>query len=176
MSEAKSEIGALKAKHVVEGVEYEKTDEQYAKDIISEIRTYADNTVSVDNSVYDKIVYDSDGERRFATRIDTDESVILFLKLPSEYTIPTPYGDYNPDWAIAYQHANWDSDDEVNPPELYLVRETKFADPDDLRPREKQKIRCAREHYDALEVNFKDIYEFEDDDPIQDILGVEAAD
>ncbi|MFC7047025.1 DEAD/DEAH box helicase family protein [Halobacteriaceae archaeon GCM10025711] len=175
MSEAKSEIGELKAKHVVEGVEYEKTDEQYAKDIISEIRTYADNTVSVDNSVYDKIVYDSDGERRFATRIDTDESVILFLKLPSEYTIPTPYGDYNPDWAIAYQHTNWDSDDEENPPELYLVRETKFADPDDLRPREKQKIRCAREHYDALEVNFKDIYEFEDDDPIQDILGIEAA-
>jgi type III restriction enzyme len=175
ISEANREIGAVKADQVVEGVEYEPTDEEYAKEILSEVRTYTDNTVSVNNAVYDKIIVDSEGERRFAQRIDTDDSIILFLKLPSEYTISTPYGEYNPDWGIVYQATDWGPGKSDDTPELYLIRETKFADPDELRPRETKKIRCAREHYDAIEVDFKDVYDFDDDDPIQDILGVEVA-
>ena len=67
------------------------------------------------------------------------------MKLPAWFTVDTPIGPYNPDWAIVFEDSE----------RVYLVRETKGAvDPDELRGREETKIRCARRHFDAIGVDY----------------------
>jgi type III restriction enzyme len=56
--------------------------------------------VSNDKSVYNYIRYDSGVERAFAEKLNSDEDVKLFVKLPSAFVIDTPLGNYNPDWAV----------------------------------------------------------------------------
>jgi|AntRauTorcE11897_2_1112592.scaffolds.fasta_scaffold00004_173 type III restriction enzyme len=171
---AREIIDAVKTDAVIENIEYERIGAAHPTDIISEVETYADNTVDVDKSVYDKVVYDSDGERRFARRLDRDDSVVLFIKLPRAYHLPTPIGQYNPDWAVLFEKetpVRTDGDDR----RLYLIRETKFGTADDLRPSEATKIECARAHYDALDVDFDLATDFRDDDVIEDVLNIELA-
>ena len=96
-------------------------------------------------SVYEYIVYDSEVEREFAKRLDEREDIKLFIKLPSWFTVDTPVGSYNPDWAIL-KH-----DEQA----LYLVRETKGTrDFMKLRTSEADKVRCGQKHFDALGVPF----------------------
>lgn len=169
---AREIIEEVKTDYVIENIEYEQVGEAHPTDIISEVETYADNTVSVDKSVYDKVIYDSDGERRFAHRLDRDDSVVLFIKLPREYQLPTPIGQYNPDWAVLFEKktaVRTDGEDR----RLYLIRETKFGTEDDLRPSEETKIECARAHYDTLDVDFDLTTDFQDDDIIEDVLNIE---
>ena len=69
------------------------------------------------------------------------EDIKLFLKLPSKFTIPTPVGDYNPDWAIVK---------EVNGVEkIYMVRETKNGGE---REDELHKIACAKKHFETIDM------------------------
>lgn len=96
-------------------------------------------------SPYEYIVYDSRVEEQFAAALDASDQVQCFIKLPAWYTVDTPVGTYNPDWAISIR-----DDDRV-----YLVRETKgTADTAELRPAEQQKIACARRHFEAIEVDY----------------------
>jgi type III restriction enzyme len=73
----------------------------------------------------------------------------MFIKLPSWFTVPTPVGDYNPDWAIVWE----DRDVHGKPtgkPLLYLVRETKSTNQmDKLRPDERRKIICGQKHFEG---------------------------
>jgi type III restriction enzyme len=67
------------------------------------------------------------------------------MKLPAWFTVDTPIGPYNPDWAIVFEDSE----------RVYLVRETKGSlDPDEIRRREDTKIRCARQHFAAIGVNY----------------------
>ena len=69
--------------------------------------------------------------------------VVVYAKLPKNFTIPTPFGGYNPDWAIAF---NQDSVHHV-----YFVAETKGSvHAIDLREREQQKIASAGAFFDKL--------------------------
>lgn len=171
---ARELIEEVKTEHVIEHIEYEQIGEAHPTDIISEVETYADNTVNVDKSVHDKVIYDSDGERRFARRLDRDDSVVLFIKLPREYDLPTPIGRYNPDWAVLFEKETAvHTDEEAR--RLYLIRETKFGTEGDLRPSEATKIECARAHYDAIDVDFDLATGFGDDEIIEDVLNIDVA-
>jgi type III restriction enzyme len=77
--------------------------------------------------------------------------VKLYIKLPSWFTVTTPIGEYNPDWAIVMESPDGGED------RLYLVRETKGTlDLNQLRPDEKRKILCGRSHFrGALDFNYK---------------------
>ncbi len=101
--------------------------------------------LQVDKSVYEYVVYESEVEREFAKQLNEREDIKLFVKLPGWFTIDTPVGKYNPDWAIL-KH-----DDHA----LYLVRETKST-PNFLKLRnsEADKVRCGQKHFDALGVSF----------------------
>ena len=91
--------------------------------------------LQVKNSVYEYVVYDSEVEREFAKKLDEREDIKLFVKLPRWFTIPTPLGEYNPDWAIVKHDGQT----------LYLVRETKGTkDFLKLRTSEADKIRCGK--------------------------------
>jgi type III restriction enzyme len=103
------------------------------------------SAVGVENSVYEYVEYDSDIERRFAEELDQREDIKLFLKLPRWFKVETPVGTYNPDWAILK--------DDGSP--LYLVRETKGTkDFMDLRDTESLKIRCGKQHFTTLGVDY----------------------
>ncbi len=121
----------------------------------SEIPSWKDNLVRAERSLYDQVLFDSEIERAFVQGLEKDERVKLYVKLPHWFTVDTPIGKYNPDWAIV-----WEPRDEHGQPTgeelLYLVRETKEnAELDELRPDEARKIRCGKRHFeDALRVNY----------------------
>lgn len=102
-----------------------------------------------DKSVYDHIIFDSAGERKFAENLELLDNVKLFAKLPYWFIVDTPLGGYNPDWAIVM--------DDGDGQKLYLVRETKFVeDTTNLRSSEEKKIICGEKHFKAIGLdNFK---------------------
>ena len=93
--------------------------------------------------LYDHIVYDSTNERDFASELDTNTDVAVYVKLPDSFYISTPVGHYNPDWAIAFY--------EGTVKHIYFVAETKGSMSSmQLRQIEESKIHCAREHFKAI--------------------------
>lgn len=96
---------------------------------------------------FDYLVLDSAVEKQFAEYLDGREDIKLFMKLPDKFRIPTPVGDYNPDWSIIKIEDGVDR--------LYLVRETKSSqDPMKRRPSENAKITAAMKHFEAIGVDY----------------------
>jgi type III restriction enzyme len=99
---------------------------------------------------YDHVEIDSEVERKFAKELDSNDHVKHFVKLPRFFTVDTPIGPYNPDWAIVL-------DESVQNPatRVYLVRETKSTlETEKLRKAEATKVECAQKHFAAIDVNF----------------------
>ncbi len=133
---------------IIDGIKYEKiAAEEWSMLLFEdkEILSYLHNRLEVKHSVYDAVVFDSEIERKFAEELDKREDIKLFVKLPHWFTIETPIGKYNPDWAIV-KHGDQT---------IYMVRETKGTkDFDRFRNTEAYKIKCGRKHFEALEVDF----------------------
>ncbi|MDO4907225.1 DEAD/DEAH box helicase family protein [Neisseria sp.] len=97
----------------------------------------------------DYIPLDSDTENRFAHDCENHEDVRLYFKLPGWFKIPTPIGNYNPDWALVMENRG----------KVYFVAETKNTgkgiqegvDFDKLRESERQKIACARKCFENFD-------------------------
>jgi len=118
-----------------------------------DIPGWDDNLVLSPHSIYDHVIYDSDIEKEFIEGLEHREDVKLYVKLPSWFTVPTPIGEYNPDWAIVLEKKN--EDEEVEDI-LYMIRETKATlDPDKRRPDENRKIIAGKHHFkEALKVDY----------------------
>ncbi len=110
--------------------------------------TVAPLVVPVKCSVTDMVVCDSKVEERFAIYLDGRKDVPLFLKLPDWYKIPTPLGNYNPDWAFIR--------DGESGRRYHLVRETKGTDVIEKLQWESEgwKIRFGEAHYNAIDVDY----------------------
>lgn len=144
----KSAIKMVLAKIVVEGIEYEKTGERvyelrnFQRDSEEETERFIDRLYEVKNtqkSITDKLALDSATEQNFAQYLDSRDDIKLFLKLPAKFIVPTPVGDYNPDWAIVKEVEGSEK--------IYMVRETKNGGE---REDELTKIRCAAQHFEAI--------------------------
>ena len=154
---------------IVDGIKYQKIGDKacYAQELFEENELFgylSKNMIESQKSVYDHVVYDSDVEEEFARSFELSDDVKVYAKLPSWFKIDTPLGGYNPDWAVL---VNFDGNDR-----LYFVVETKgnlFSDA--LRPIEKAKIDCGREHFKALgeDVGFKVAKDF--DTLIEQVAG-----
>lgn len=130
------------------GLKYTPTGDVWEMNLFENFESYENKTIEVDHSVYTHVVFDSEGEKKFAQNLDTSPSVKVFTKLPFDFRVDTPFGEYNPDWAIVKETDDGDK--------LYLVRETKFVDDlENLRPSEKNKIASGKKHFEALGVDFK---------------------
>jgi len=131
---------------------------------------YEDTLVDVTKSIYDRIPVDSDIEREFAVELDKHSDVVLFVKLPGWFKVDTPVGGYNPDWAIVRRTPDGSH--------LYLVRETKgSANLDDLfREHEVWKVTFARQHFGAIDVDYRVVATIGDldSDVKARLLGVEV--
>lgn len=96
-------------------------------------------------SVFESLVTDSDVEREFAKQLEAQTEVRLFVKLPSRFQIPTPLGNYNPDWAAVVEREGEEF--------LYFVVETKgTTNKSVLRASERQKIDSAIRHFETVKV------------------------
>jgi len=133
----------------IDGISYVKlaSEEYYVQEIFESAELLANldrNAVTVKNSLYDHVIYDSGTENRFAQSLDNDPDVKLFFKIPSRFKIETPIGTYNPDWAV-YLEQDGDT-------KLYFVLETKgTTNLFNLRTPEQLKIQCGKAHFEALE-------------------------
>ena len=137
-------INEQQAKMVIQGLKYNPLDS-----------TYPDNEIFVSNEniplqaykaerhIWDYVVTDSDNERKFVEELDGADEVVVYAKLPDRFQIPTPFGSYNPDWAIAFNK------DKVR--QIYFVAETKGSMLDsDLREKEKRKVESAEKFFATL--------------------------
>ena len=139
-------INDQKATAIIEHITYDVLDEHYDTNIFTEPTIKGKlgvNAMKAKKHLYDHIVYDSSNERDFATDLDTNTDVAVYVKLPDGFYISTPVGHYNPDWAIAFY--------EGKVKHIYFVAETKGSmNSMQLRMIEESKIHCAREHFKAI--------------------------
>ena len=144
-------INRCKRLALVDGVKYQRLGDEYyyAQKLFEneELTGYMKNILSdATKSVYDQVVYDSEIEKSFAEELANSTEVKVYAKLPGWFTVPTPLGSYNPDWAVIVEKDEGER--------LYFVVETKaslFAS--DLRDAERAKIECGKAHFAALKVS-----------------------
>jgi len=130
-----------KVRLAIEHIRYEPTAERYDTSIFTSDQPSVDaaRTLPSERSIFDHVVYDSGVERAFAQDLETKDRVIVYAKLPRRFSIPTPGGTYNPDWAVALRNG------ETGEREIYFVAETKgSAMAEDLKEAESQRIACAK--------------------------------
>lgn len=148
ISEAARLINEQKATVIVEHLAYDPLDDSYDSSIFTENQTAQDLSKAGDQlkkSVYEYVVTDSKVERSFVEKLDVSDEVVVYSKLPRGFFIPTPVGDYNPDWAIAFR------DDSTKIKHVYFVAETKGSMSSmQLRGVEEAKIECARKFFASL--------------------------
>jgi type III restriction enzyme len=136
---------------IVDGIKYQRLgdDHYYAQELFEqeELTGYLKNMLTeTRKSVYEQVVFDSATEAEFADQLEKNASVKVYAKLPGWFTVPTPLGGYNPDWAVLI-----DTEDGER---LYFIVETKstlFLG--ELRDIEGGKIRCGKAHFGCLHVS-----------------------
>lgn len=142
IAKASTLINEQKATAIVEHIAYDPVDETHSSDIFTAEKPKDDFSKAFEakHHVYDYVFTDSSVERKFVEELDASTEVVVYAKLPKSFFIPTPVGNYNPDWAIAFQ--------EGKVKHVYFVAETKGSMSSmDLRAIEASKIACARKFF-----------------------------
>lgn len=149
MSDVTKIINKVLMKFVLQGIKYTKIDgeEFYLQEVFPDEELQGcliNELVKSDRSVYEYNQYDSAVERDFANALQEDDRVIVYTKLPTKkFVVPTPVGEYTPDWAIVM---NKDGTQK-----LYFVVETKGSiDEDDLRSTELLKIKFGKKRFEDV--------------------------
>lgn len=149
ITEAARLINEQKATVVVEHLTYDALEDRFDTAIFTENQTKQDLTNAgnkLTKHIYDYVITDSKIERDFVAELDTSTEVAVYAKLPRGFFIPTPVGNYNPDWAIAFT--------EGSVKHVYFIAETKGSlSTLQLKGVEDAKIECARKFF--AEVNKK---------------------
>ncbi len=150
IAEAVRLINEQKATVIIEHLAYDPVEDKFDLDIFTAGLTKQDFSKAGDKlqrHIYDYVLTDSNIERQFVKELDTSGDVVVYAKLPRGFLIPTPVGDYNPDWAISFK--------EGAVKHVYFVAETKGSMSSmELREIEKTKIKCARKFFDDINEKF----------------------
>ena len=140
---------------MIDGIKYEKIgSKMYEMTLFNddEIEIYLDQftfaVIKADKTIYDNYIpLDSKVENQFAKDCESSQNVEFYFKLPNWFRIPTPIGNYIPDWAIVFKGEK----------KIYFVAETK-GEGQELLKSEKQKIKCGKEHFKNFdEVVYKQV-------------------
>ncbi len=146
ISEAVGLIKEQKATTIIEHLSYDAITATHDIDIFTDGQSKQDFSKAgepLKRHIYDYVITDSNIERRFVQELDTSSEVVVYAKLPRGFSIPTPLGDYNPDWAISFK--------EGSVKHVYFVAETKGSMSSmELRAIEKTKIECARKFFNEI--------------------------
>ena len=137
-------IREQKATMIVDHIHYHLTDGKYDSDIFTAAsKAEFDKAYQASKHVTDYVVSDSIGERNFAHDLDEANEVVVYAKLPRSFNIPTPVGNYAPDWAIAMQK------DDIK--HIFFIAETKGSlSSMQLNAIENAKIDCASQLFNEM--------------------------
>lgn len=163
-------INEEKATMIVDDITYNQTDGKYDSEIFTaEKNKDFSKAYRSQKNVQDYVFADGTAEksieRKFAEDMDLDDKVVVYAKLPRGFQIPTPVGNYAPDWAIAFQKGTVKH--------IYFIAETKGSmESMDLRPIEQAKIKCAKKLFN--EISTDDVV-YDQVDSYQNLLSVMNA-
>lgn len=138
-------IKEQKATMIVEHISYNLIEGGYDSSIFTQEKQYQSfsKAYSSKKHIMDYVFSDSEGERKFASALDGASEVCVYAKLPRSFQIPTPVGNYAPDWAIAFNAGA--------AKHIFFIAETKGSlDSMELRGVEKAKIACARKLFNDV--------------------------
>ena len=127
---------------IIEHLSYDPIAGAYDIDIFTQEKPRGDfaKAFKATRHVFDYVFTDAKNERKFVEELDATDQVAVYAKLPRGFSIPTPVGNYNPDWAIAFKHGSVKH--------VYFVAETKGSMSSmELREIERHKIDCARKFF-----------------------------
>lgn len=138
-------INDEKATTIIDGITYNKTDDKFSNEIFTENNLSGKlgiNALEVKKHIYDYVITDSNVEMEFARKLEQGE-VTIYAKLPNGFKIRTPFGNYNPDWALVFNNEDTKY--------IYFIAETKGSmQSAQLKGTEKGKIECARKHFKTI--------------------------
>ncbi|PNP98304.1 DEAD/DEAH box helicase family protein [Moraxella sp. RCAD0137] len=142
---------------MVEGIEYKQLNDMYEQSLFETYQIFA-NEYTFDINKMQKTIYngvldlDSKTEHQFATDCENyDEQVVFYFKLPKKFKIPTPIGNYNPDWAVIVRKEG---------EQAYFIAETKNTNSksvqdgvllNELRQKEQFKIACSKKYFEFID-------------------------
>ena len=151
-------IREQKASMIVDHIRYHMTDGTYDSDIFTASSCVDfDKAYQAKKHVTDYVVYDSIGERNFARDMDDAGEVVVYAKLPRSFQIPTPVGNYAPDWAIAMQKGGVKH--------IFFIAETKGRLDMNLRKIESAKTECCKrlfEDFSTLSVRYEPVTSYQE--------------
>lgn len=140
-------INEQKASQIIKHIQYNVLNEEYDMDLFYDNPETAnrsdDHLLESKKGIYNFVKVDSNTEKTFKESLEQYDDVRVYVKLPGKFSIATPLGNYNPDWAIAFR--------EGSVKHIYFVAETKGSMSSlQLKQAEQAKIACARAHFKAL--------------------------
>ena len=161
-------INEQKATMIVDHISYDETSGTYDSAIFTAEKSSQsfDKAFRATKAIQDYVFTDGSAEksieRRFAEDLDTADEVCVYAKLPKGFHIPTPVGNYSPDWAIAFN--------EGTVKHIFFVAETKGTmDSLNLRPIEQAKIACAKKLFNEISTSH---VKYHDVDSYQSLLTI----
>lgn len=138
---------------MIDGIKYQKIGGSEYEMVLfeaQELEVYLDDfsfkVTDTSKTIYEAFVpLDSGVESQFARDCETSDQIKFYFKLPNWFKIPTPIGNYNPDWALVFE------DDK----KIYFVAETKDTgapqiDLSKLTGDEQMKIKCGTAHFNEF--------------------------
>ena len=154
---------------IVEHISYDQIEGKYDSSIFTaEKHASFDKAYKAEKHIQDYVFTDGyaadgmSGERKFVEDLDAAEEVCVYAKLPKGFHIPTPVGNYSPDWAIAFN--------EGSVKHIYFIAETKGTmESLQLKPIEQAKISCAKKLFNEIsssKVKYHDV------DSYQSLLAI----
>lgn len=139
---------------MIDGIKYQKIgDKEYkmerfeAQELEVYLNDFSFKVADASKTIYEEYVpLDSGIESKFAQDCESSDQIKFYFKLPNWFKIPTPIGNYNPDWALVFE------DDK----KIYFVAETKDTgtpqvDLSKLTGDEQMKIKCGKAHFNEFE-------------------------
>ena len=136
-------INAQKSTKIVEHIEYHELEDTYDSSIFTSPKLPDKDPFIAKKCIQDLVFTDSTVEWKFAEDLDGAAEVVVYARLPRSFQIPTPVGNYAPDWAIAFDK------DKVK--HVFFIAETKGTMEDlQLNKIESNKIECAKKLFNVV--------------------------
>ena len=161
-------INEQKATVIVEHISYDTIEGEYDSSIFTAEKNMQsfDKAFLAKKAIQDYVFTDGAAEksieRKFAEDLDAAKEVCVYAKLPRTFHIPTPVGNYSPDWAIAFH--------EGTVKHIFFIAETKGTmESLELRPIEQAKISCAKKLFNEMSTSS---VKYHDVDSYQSLLNI----
>ena len=150
---------------IVDHISYDRIEGEYDSTIFANAggRDETD-AIKVNKCIQNWVFPDGDPKKGFEAQfthdLEASSEVAVYAKLPRGFQIPTPVGNYAPDWAVAFR-------EDSGLKHLFFVAETKGSmNTLELRTVEASKIECAKHLFNDLrladDVRYEQAVTYED--------------